>query len=58
MINGSIYLISPARLRDGRSFITHDTLPFIIENKREAIDIDTPFDWAIAEQALKPECLF
>lgn len=58
MINGSIYLISPTQLRDGKSFITPDTLPFIIENKREVIDIDTPFDWAIAEQALMSEFLF
>lgn len=51
-INGAFYLISPSELRAGRSFIGVHTVPLIIESAREALDIDTAWDWAMAETAL------
>ncbi len=52
MLNGAIYLIAPSRLRSERKFLTSDTIPLLMENAREAIDIDTPMDWAVAEASL------
>lgn len=47
--NGAFYLISPDELRRLRSFDNDGLLPLIIENPEEAIDIDTPWDWRLAE---------
>jgi CMP-N,N'-diacetyllegionaminic acid synthase len=52
MLNGAIYLITPSRLRQERSFLTRDTLPLVMENSDEAIDIDTPDDWKLAQSTL------
>lgn len=52
-INGALYIISPERLRSDQSFLTLDTLPLHMNDPIESIDIDTPFDWAMAETALK-----
>lgn len=54
-LNGALYLISPARLREVRRFLTPDTLPLVMDDPREAIDIDTPEDWARAEARLASE---
>lgn len=48
-LNGAFYLISPERLRVRRSFLSPDTRPFVMDEAREAIDIDTPSDWVVAE---------
>jgi len=47
--NGAFYLISPNDLRDNRSFYSGDMLPLIIDSPQESIDIDTEWDWSIAE---------
>lgn len=52
-LNGAFYLTPPSRLRVDRSFLTVDTLPLHMHDPLESIDIDTPFDWAMAEAALK-----
>lgn len=49
VVNGSFYLISPAELRIYRSFIGEKTIPLIIESPQEALDIDTEWDFKIAE---------
>jgi CMP-N,N'-diacetyllegionaminic acid synthase len=49
VVNGSFYLISPAELRVYRSFIGEKTIPLIIELPQEALDIDTEWDFKIAE---------
>ena len=54
-VNGSFYLISPAQLRENKSFISELTLPLLINSDFEAIDIDTEHDWAIAESLLKSD---
>lgn len=48
-LNGAIYVISPARLRAERTFLVPDTLPLLMDDPNEAIDIDTPADWAMVE---------
>lgn len=53
VLNGAIYVIAPARLRDARSFLTADVKPYLMDDAVESIDIDTPSDWALAEAALK-----
>lgn len=53
MLNGALYLISPNRLRQERSFLTRDTIPLVMDNLEEAIDIDTLNDWNQADLALK-----
>lgn len=49
VVNGAFYLISPEDLRRLRSFHSDDMLPLVIEDPEEAIDIDTPWDWRLAE---------
>jgi len=49
VVNGNLYLIPPSILRAERSFIGPQTLPLVIESPNEALDIDTEWDWTIAE---------
>jgi N-acylneuraminate cytidylyltransferase len=52
VVNGSFYLIDPAELRGCRSFFGTRMKPLLIESLREALDIDTAWDWLLAESAL------
>lgn len=52
VVNGAFYLIAPGDLRDRGSFITDDMLPLVIEEPEESIDIDTEWDWKLAEAVL------
>jgi CMP-N,N'-diacetyllegionaminic acid synthase len=47
--NGAFYLVTPEHLRSQRSFIGERTLPLIIDSTEESLDIDTMFDFAVAE---------
>jgi CMP-N,N'-diacetyllegionaminic acid synthase len=47
--NGAFYLIAPADLRRRHAFLAEDALPLIIERPEESIDIDTEWDWRLAE---------
>ena len=49
VVNGSFYLITPAELRVCRSFVGEKTIPLLIESAQEALDIDTEWDFKIAE---------
>lgn len=49
VVNGGFYLISPADLRVCRTFVGQKTIPLLIESPQEAVDIDTPWDFKIAE---------
>lgn len=51
-VNGAFYLIAPERFRKLRSFIADDAIPLVIEDPRENIDIDSEWDWKIAEAVL------
>lgn len=48
-VNGAMYLVPPATLRDTRSLFGERPLPLIMDNPIESLDIDTPWDWKIAE---------
>jgi CMP-N,N'-diacetyllegionaminic acid synthase len=50
--NGALYLIDPNELRAQRSFCNDATAPLIIDEPSESIDIDTEWDWALAEAHL------
>jgi CMP-N,N'-diacetyllegionaminic acid synthase len=52
VLNGGFYLIEPAELRQNRTFFCDTTLPLIIGEPAECIDIDTEWDWRIAESVL------
>lgn len=49
VVNGSFYLMSPTELRACRSFVGANTVPLLIESPQEALDIDTEWDFKIAE---------
>jgi CMP-N,N'-diacetyllegionaminic acid synthase len=48
-LNGSIYLSSIDNIIKNKSFYSDNTRALIISSEEEALDIDTPFDWFIAE---------
>ena len=48
-INGSFYLISPDVFRKQRQFHTENMMPLIIDSPKESLDIDTEWDWKLAE---------
>lgn len=48
-LNGAIYLAAPETLRKQRSFLTESTVPLIMDDPAEALDIDTLWDWQLAE---------
>ncbi|MDO9372302.1 MAG: acylneuraminate cytidylyltransferase family protein [Gammaproteobacteria bacterium] len=50
--NGAFYLIAPEDLRKLRSFYSDDTVPLMIDAPEESIDIDTEWDWRMAEAIL------
>ena len=49
VVNGSFYLISPNELQAGRSFVGSKTVPLLIESPQEVVDIDTEWDFKLAE---------
>jgi CMP-N,N'-diacetyllegionaminic acid synthase len=49
--NGSIYIISSEQLRATKSFYPENSRPMIMERFEEGLDIDTEWDWKIAEMA-------
>ncbi len=53
VVNGCLYLSSPMNLRHNQSFIDSNTSPLLIDTYKEAIDIDTEWDWYLAEFCLK-----
>ncbi len=48
-VNGSLYLITPDELRVRRSFLGANTIPLLVKAQQEALDIDTPLDFKMAE---------
>jgi CMP-N,N'-diacetyllegionaminic acid synthase len=48
VINGAFYLISPDTLRRSRTF-SGDMVPLIMEGPAESVDIDSEWDWKMAE---------
>jgi len=52
-VNGCLYLTDTRYLRESRSIYTKPFRPFVIDDPVESIDIDTPFDWRVAEACLE-----
>lgn len=52
IVNGSFYLISPTTLRAESSFIGKKSVPLSIESPQEVLDIDTLWDFKLAEAML------
>ena len=52
MLNGAFYLTAPGQLRASRTFAGPGAVPLVIESAQEALDIDTPFDWIVAQAVL------
>jgi len=53
VINGAFYLIAPKDLRKSRSFYSGNMMPLVIEDPGESLDIDTEWDWMMAETVMK-----
>jgi len=49
VVNGSFYLISPAELRACQSFVGTKAIPLLMESPEEVLDIDTEWDWNMAQ---------
>lgn len=53
VISGAFYLITPEVLRERRTFCDGDVVPLILDRPEETIDIDTEWDWMMADAALR-----
>jgi CMP-N,N'-diacetyllegionaminic acid synthase len=49
VLSGAFYLIDPEELRRQRSFLGDTSIPLIIDEPAECLDIDTEWDWKMAE---------
>jgi N-acylneuraminate cytidylyltransferase len=54
VVNGAFYLIRPEDLRKWKSFVSDNMIPLVINDPKESIDIDTEWDWQVAEAMIKP----
>lgn len=52
-LDGSIYLLAPDVLREQKRFVGPGTVPLVMTDSRESLDIDTPEDWDIAVRLLE-----
>jgi len=55
--NGAIYLVTPEHLRNSGSFYGDNMVPLVMDKPEECIDIDSAWDWMIAEAALNSQGL-
>lgn len=53
VVNGAFYLIAPADLRRLRSFEGPETVPLIVDEPEEGLDLDTEWEWAVAEAIVR-----
>jgi N-acylneuraminate cytidylyltransferase len=51
-INGAFYLVTPGYLREHRSLYGTDMVPLIMNEPAQSLDIDTEWDWRLAEAML------
>jgi len=49
-LNGALYILPAQAIREGAPLIQPGTRPFVMNDLREALDIDTEDDWRIAQQ--------
>ncbi len=57
VVNGAFYLIAPEDLRKLRSFYSDTMVPLVMDKPEENMDIDTEWDWKIAEAILNSSIL-
>lgn len=55
LLNGSIYIATVQQLMTHHSFYSQPTKALVMNQMSECLDIDTSFDWAIAEKLLELE---
>lgn len=48
-LNGAIYLAAISVIRQERGFYSKNTRALVIDDECESLDIDTPYDWMVAE---------
>jgi len=53
--NGSLYLISPKKLKKQKVFVPKDSIGILFKNKKDQIDIDNKFDLSYAKSFIKNE---
>ncbi len=53
VVNGAFYLITPDDLRELKSFYSENMVPLVIDTPEENLDIDTEWDWKLAEAIFK-----
>ena len=49
VVNGGFYLISPQSLRSHKTFFANQVIPLLVASSEEALDIDTEWDFKLAE---------
>ena len=49
VLNGGFYLVEPEDFRRRRSLHSDGMLPLIMSDPGESVDIDTEWDWKMAE---------
>jgi CMP-N-acetylneuraminic acid synthetase len=52
VVNGAFYLTTPSDLRGNHSFYAENMIPLIMNSEMESLDIDTEFDWQVAQTFL------
>jgi len=52
-LNGAVYVLPAQTIREGAPLIQPGTRPFIMNDLREALDIDTEDDWQMAQQMVQ-----
>ena len=52
VVNGCFYLSAPAVIRENHALYGKTVIPLVIESRKETIDIDTEWDWQIAQWAV------
>ncbi len=52
VVNGAFYLAAPAELKKLRSFFGDDSVPLVMDEAAASIDIDTDWDWLMAESLI------
>jgi CMP-N-acetylneuraminic acid synthetase len=53
VINGSLYLVRTDVLRTERTFLPSSAAGVVMNAPLHNLDIDTEFDWLVAEQAIR-----
>lgn len=52
-LNGAIYMVNAAQFLREKRFLMPDTIPYIMDDEQASLDIDTPYDWLMAEAYLQ-----